>query len=298
MAQERLPQPGNDTGTWGSILNDFLLVEHNIDGTLKANTTIAGKYSKPSNGIPVTDLATDLQSKINSIPTSLSTVATSGNYADLTGRPTITGSNTGDQTISLSGANLSISNGNTIVLPTGAGSAGWGAISGTLSDQTDLTTALNAKLNSNLRGVANGIASLDANGRLPLTQLGSGTPSSTTFLSGTGTWISAPTGSSGTISSANITDATTTGKSLLTAANAAAAQSTIGLANVNNTSDADKPISTATQTALNAKAATVHTHAISDVTGLQAKLDTIPRITVSSTAPTNPSTNDIWIDIS
>lgn len=31
----RLPQPGNDKGTWGSILNDFLSVEHNADGSQK-----------------------------------------------------------------------------------------------------------------------------------------------------------------------------------------------------------------------------------------------------------------------
>lgn len=31
----RLPAPGEDDGTWGTILNDFLVVEHNPDGTLK-----------------------------------------------------------------------------------------------------------------------------------------------------------------------------------------------------------------------------------------------------------------------
>jgi lysophospholipase L1-like esterase len=31
----RLPTPGSDSGSWGSILNDFLHVEHEDDGTLK-----------------------------------------------------------------------------------------------------------------------------------------------------------------------------------------------------------------------------------------------------------------------
>lgn len=31
----RLPNPGSDDGTWGNILNDFLGVAHNSDGTLK-----------------------------------------------------------------------------------------------------------------------------------------------------------------------------------------------------------------------------------------------------------------------
>lgn len=50
-------------------------------------------------------------------------------------------------------------------------------------------------------------------------------------------------------------------------------KSMVGLGNVDNTSDASKPISTATQTALDGKAATSHTHAIADVTGLQSALD-------------------------
>lgn len=47
----------------------------------------------------------------------------------------------------------------------------------------------------------------------------------------------------------------------------------IGLGSVDNTADADKPISTAVATALAGKAAAAHGHAIADVTGLQAALD-------------------------
>ena len=39
----------------------------------------------------------------------------------------------------------------------------------------------------------------------------------------------------------------------------------VGLANVDNTSDANKPISTATQTALTGKASSTHTHAAADI---------------------------------
>lgn len=48
----RLPVPGQDIGTWGAVLNDFLVVGHNNDGTLKlppssdtpdATTTTKGK---------------------------------------------------------------------------------------------------------------------------------------------------------------------------------------------------------------------------------------------------------------
>lgn len=34
----RLPIPGSDEGTWGNVLNDFLTVSHNTDGTVKAGS--------------------------------------------------------------------------------------------------------------------------------------------------------------------------------------------------------------------------------------------------------------------
>ena len=34
----RLPTPGGDTGQWGDVLNDFLEVEHNANGSLKIRT--------------------------------------------------------------------------------------------------------------------------------------------------------------------------------------------------------------------------------------------------------------------
>lgn len=33
----RLPIPGSDDGVWGNVLNDFLSVGHNADGTLKSS---------------------------------------------------------------------------------------------------------------------------------------------------------------------------------------------------------------------------------------------------------------------
>ena len=39
----RLPTPGSDADQWGQILNDFLAVEHNSDGTLKASGSLASK---------------------------------------------------------------------------------------------------------------------------------------------------------------------------------------------------------------------------------------------------------------
>lgn|GEM_PF-1180261 len=103
----RLPNPGADDGIWGDLLNDFLAVEHNRDGTLKrasdidsalaavadnktktssaqqtANTaqstanaaaqnasnalsTANSAYQKPGGGIPESDLASAVQTKLN-----------------------------------------------------------------------------------------------------------------------------------------------------------------------------------------------------------------------------------------
>lgn len=54
----RLPQVGSDAGVWGQLLNDFLLVEHNADGTLRCGQEIIAAKALAStavqtvNGLP------------------------------------------------------------------------------------------------------------------------------------------------------------------------------------------------------------------------------------------------------
>jgi hypothetical protein len=88
----RLPTPGGDDGQWGNVLNDYILLEHNPDGTHRvvvnpdATTTskgkiqlagdlagtsaaptvpgLAGKYTLPGSGIPKTDLASAVQASL------------------------------------------------------------------------------------------------------------------------------------------------------------------------------------------------------------------------------------------
>lgn len=57
----------------------------------------------------------------------------------------------------------------------------------------------------------------------------------------------------------------------------------VGLGNVDNTSDANKPISTATQTALDSK--------LDDT-----QFSGLSKITVGTTAPTSPAVGDLWVD--
>jgi hypothetical protein len=58
----RLPTPGSDNGTWGDILNDFLLVSHDTGGTLKSGTVGDGQVSAISQS-KITNLVSDLAAK-------------------------------------------------------------------------------------------------------------------------------------------------------------------------------------------------------------------------------------------
>jgi hypothetical protein len=63
----------------------------------------------------------------------------------------------------------------------------------------------------------------------------------------------------------------------------------VGLSNVDNTSDANKPISSATQTALNGKANTAHVHALSDLTQSAATSGQVPSWNGTNWVPVTPS---------
>ena len=94
-------------------------------------------------------------------------------------------------------------------------------------------------------------------------------------------------------------------------------KSDVGLTNVDNTSDSNKPISTATQTALNAKASlaspaftgtpTAPTPTSNDnttkiattafvKTAIQEVSSSMPKITVSTVQPATPTTGDFWYE--
>ncbi|HEY8999167.1 MAG TPA: glycosyl hydrolase family 28-related protein [Candidatus Saccharimonadales bacterium] len=94
----RLPLPGSDANHWGTILNDFLSVEHSADGSLKLRTdgTLNGFYSKPSGGIPAGDLSASVQASLTSPQ----------NFVDLSSLQTINGAKTFSQNISVPGGTV------------------------------------------------------------------------------------------------------------------------------------------------------------------------------------------------
>jgi hypothetical protein len=50
MSAQRLPTPGQDDGTWGDVLNGFLEVAHNTDGTLSSSAVAAAGAIQSVNG--------------------------------------------------------------------------------------------------------------------------------------------------------------------------------------------------------------------------------------------------------
>ena len=50
MATHRLPVPGQDDGTWGDILNDFLSIAHDVDGSLRTSAVKQGGGVTSVNG--------------------------------------------------------------------------------------------------------------------------------------------------------------------------------------------------------------------------------------------------------
>lgn len=119
----RLPIPGADEGTWGNLLNEFLEVEHNGDGTLKSAGSLNAKADKTTS-------------------VSAGTGLTGG--GDLSTSRTI--------------------------------SANFGTSAGTVAQGND-TRIVGAEQTAN-KGIASGYASLDGSGKVPVTQLPTGTDAS------------------------------------------------------------------------------------------------------------------------
>lgn len=173
----RLPQPGSDDGTWGNILNDFLAVEHNADGTLKPSGTLATKAD-------------------NSDVVHVSGTETIGGAKSFTTSPTVPAPTN----------------------PTDAATKAYvDSTSGAVVPDASTSTKGIIQLAGDLSGTA-------AAPTVPV--LAGGTTAQ--YFRGDKSW-----------------------QTLNKAA--------VGLANVDNTSDANKPISTATQTALDAKAPATRT---------------------------------------
>lgn len=136
----RLPQPGGDDNTWGDILNQFLLVGHNVDGTHDVKAML---------GVPVAPGKT---------------IVSDGSSAGYAWQDLPSGAGTVDSV-----------NGQTGVVVLAKSDIGLGNADNT-SDaskpiSTATQTALNAKISSSEKGAASGVATLDGSGVLPDAQI-------------------------------------------------------------------------------------------------------------------------------
>jgi len=130
---QRLPIPGKDDGIWGDVLNGFLSVAHNPDGTLipaALTQAGAGTYSKPSSGIPASDLAPNLPVTILDNPTQTAIASVASKYVkpasgipanDLTSavQANLTSASTAVQSVnSKTGTSISLTASDVAALPT------------------------------------------------------------------------------------------------------------------------------------------------------------------------------------
>jgi hypothetical protein len=154
----RLPIPGEDDSTWGNILNDFLLVSHFNDGTLKIADIVAAKYVKPAGGIPETDLSSGIQAKLNTAVVDTSELVpktTKVNGYALTNDVTVTKADIGlgnvDDTtdaakpVSVATQTALNAKADTSTVTSGLAGKADTAHSHTIADVTNLQSALNTK---------------------------------------------------------------------------------------------------------------------------------------------------------
>lgn len=215
----RLPQPGGDEGEWGTILNEFLTVSHDTDGTVKADAvdasalqdgSVAGtklqdnsvtsaklsasggsdgqvltKNSGASGGIEwsATTSAPDATTTTKGI------IQLAGDLGGTATAPTVPGLASKANTTTTVTAGTGLSGGGDLSANRTI-SANFGTTSGTITEGNDSRIA-GAEQTAN-KGVANGYASLNGSALVPPNQLGSGSASFSTFLRGDRNWATVP----------------------------------------------------------------------------------------------------------
>ncbi len=285
----RLPEPGGDSGQWGEVLNDYLTVSHNTDGTLKnaavSSSVIAdgavgvakiATTSAPTSGQTLTydgaNLAWSTGSGSGSAPDASTTtkglVQLSGDLSGTSASPTVPGLASKEATIT-AGTTAQYFRGDKSWQTLNKAAVGLSGVDNTADADKPVSSAtqaaLNAKANTaHVHSGADITTGTVASARLAAaTSSAPGAVQLTGDLGGTATSPTVPglAGKEPAFSAGSNSQYLRGDKSWQTLDKAA-----IGLGNVDNTSDASKPVSTATQAGLDAKANVSHVHSGSDIT--------------------------------
>jgi hypothetical protein len=282
----RLPNPGGDEGTWGNVLNEFLNTIHNTDGTLKDNVVSSSALAPDavdSANIQDATISEDkldaaLAAKVNTVSSGAPDATTStkglvqlaGDLGGTATTPTVPGLATKVT------ANTAIVGATKTKITYGTNGLVTAGADATQDDIGDGTTfkQYSATEKTKLAGIATGATVNSPDATLLNRANHTGTqPASTIsdFSTAADARITAATGTSvqgydadlaaiGALAPVNDdllqrkSGAWTNRTPVQVKADLALTKADVGLSNVDNTSDLDKPISTDTQTALDAKA--------------------------------------------
>ena len=298
----RLPNPGGDDNLWGDLLNEYLLVSHTAGGELKQQSIIdAGAYVLPSNGIPKSSLDVSVQNTLTKADTALQAAPVSS-VAGRTGAITVTKSDVGLANVdNTSDLDKPVSTQTQLALNTKASQVHTHAI----ADVTDLQSTLDAKLStsdlddyvtSNDLTAALGDYATNAD-----MSAGLATKLDATALSDYATNDSL---SSGLSAKANVSHTHTISEVTGLQSALDTKVDTSSLSEYATTSDLTATLgdyaTTADVTAgLSTKADTSSLSAVATSGSYNDLADkpTIPKITVSSIAPSSPSVGDLWVDL-
>lgn len=305
----RLPEVGGDSGQWGQLLNDYLNVSHNSDGSLKDNTVTVGKIatpSSPTNGQALTYSGASLTwSTISgsgtvpdASPTDKGLVQLAGDLAGTASTPTVPGLASKENTI-VAGTTAQYYRGDKSWQTLNKSTVGLANVDNTADADKPVSsatqTALNTKANTaSLSTVATSGNYNDLSNRPTIPTVSNATTSTVGVvqlsgdLGGTATSPTVPglAGKEATIA-AGTTAQYYRGDKSWQALN----KSAVGLANVDNTADSAKPISSATQTALDGKAATTHSHVAADIASGTIAAARLPQATDTTIGAVEIATN-------
>lgn len=278
----RLPEVGGDSGQWGQLLNDYLNVAHNADGTLKSNSVGVPQIAAgdPNDGQVLSYSGSSLTwttvSGSGTVPDATSStkglVQLTGDLAGTAASPTVPGL-AGKEATVVAGTTSQYYRGDKSWQTLNKAAVGLGNVDNTADTDKPISTATQAALNtkaatSSLSAVATSGNYNDLSNRptIPTISDASSSVKGIVQLTGDlGGTAASPTVPGLAGKQALITPGTTSdyyrGDKTWVTLNKYA----VNLGNVDDTSDANKPISTATQVALDNKASINHNHAASAI---------------------------------